>query len=352
MISSWQPPRAIGGIRARAPLRLGLAGGGTDVSPFSDEYGGLVLNATISKYAYATIFPSADGLLHLIAADTDCSWSGVYDGPLEPIQGLELHVGVFNRVAAVCSLGSGLGITVVTHSEAPPGSGLGSSSTMVVTLLEAFSEYLRIPFGEYDLARLAFEIERGDLGLDGGKQDHYAAAFGGFNFMEFYADRVIVNPLRLRSDYIAEFEASLVLFFTGVSRESAAIIREQTERVTSRNPEALEAMHRGKQEAVRMKEAILTGDFDELCRSMRDAWSAKKRMARSISNPHIDAVYDAALAAGARAGKVSGAGGGGFMMFLVDPATRPHVIRTLEGFSGSVVTAGLVKHGAHAWRIK
>jgi D-glycero-alpha-D-manno-heptose-7-phosphate kinase len=247
--------------------------------------------------------------------------------------------------------GQEIPISLITHSEAPPGSGLGSSSTMVVAMVQAFVEYLSLPLGEYDVAKLAYDIERNDLKFAGGKQDQYAAAFGGFNFMEFYADRVIVNPLRIKSNYLAELESSLVLFYTGVSRESANIINEQTRNVVTRDDGAMAALHNVKQEAQKMKEAILQGNWEKLAESLQSSWSAKKKMAASISNAMIESIYCAAIESGAVAGKVSGAGGGGFMMFLVDPVKRPNVIRTLNKFDGQVMTAVFVEHGAHSWRV-
>ncbi|WP_042262221.1 GHMP family kinase ATP-binding protein [Paraburkholderia heleia] len=346
MTTSYVP----GTVRARAPLRLGLAGGGTDVSPYSDDFGGLVLNATIDKFAYATITPRQDGIVELVAADNSVHWSGTATASLDLVKGLELHVGVYNRIVRDYNAGEPLSVHVTTHSEAPPGSGLGSSSTMVVALVHAFVEYLQIPLGEYDIAQLAHDIERVDLAFAGGKQDQYAATFGGFNFMEFYKDRVIVNPLRVKHSVRAELESSLVLFYTGVSRESARIIQQQTDSVKSGNSTSLDALHRVKEEAVKMKEAILKGDFDSFAESMRLSWISKKLMATSISNASIDAIYDAAIAAGARAGKVSGAGGGGFMMFIVDPTKRPDVIRALEQFNGQVFTCNFTEHGAYSWR--
>jgi D-glycero-alpha-D-manno-heptose-7-phosphate kinase len=338
-------------VRARAPLRLGLAGGGTDVSPFSSEFGGLVLNVTIGKYANVTLTGRDDGLVELIAADRELSWTGPAKEALPLVKGLELHAGVYNRINKEFGPRAPLSISIATHSEAPPGSGLGSSSTMVVALIQAFREYLTLPLGEYDLARLAYEIERIDLGLAGGKQDQYAAAFGGLNFMEFYGDRVIVNPLRIKPEHRAELESSLVLFFTGVSRESANIISEQVQNVKTGNQDSLRAMHELKAEAVHMKEAILKGDFEALALAMQRSWEAKKRMANLISNQKINDIYEAAIKEGARAGKVSGAGGGGFMMFIVDPAKRPQVIKCLTEFSASVSTCMFVEHGAHSWRV-
>jgi D-glycero-alpha-D-manno-heptose-7-phosphate kinase len=338
-------------VRARAPLRLGLAGGGTDVSPFSNEFGGFVLNVTIGKYANVTITPRYDGLVELIAADRELSWKGAVSEVLPSTKGLELHAGVYNRIVKEFEPNEPPSISIATHSEAPPGSGLGSSSTMVVALVEAFREYLTLPLGDYDVARLAYEIERIDLGLAGGKQDQYAAAFGGLNFMEFYEDKVIVNPLRIKPEHRAELESSLVLFFTGVSRESANIIKEQVQNVKTGNQTSLQAMHELKAEAVHMKEAILKGDFEALALAMRKSWDAKKRMAHLISNEKINQIYEAAMREGARAGKVSGAGGGGFMMFIVDPAKRPQVIKCLSEFSASVSTCMFVEQGAHSWRV-
>lgn len=343
--------RRIGGkVRARAPLRLGLGGGGTDVAPYTDEFGGYVLNATIDKYAYATLSHLEAGI-EFIAADIDSKWQGQAEYPITYSNGLDLHRGVYNRIVKDFLGGTPISVSIITHSEAPPGSGLGSSSTMVVAIIQAFVEYLALPLGEYDIAKLAFEIERVDLGLAGGKQDQYCAAFGGFNFMEFYSDRVIVNPLRIKPDYLAELESSMVLFYTGVSRESANIVREQSKNVQQKDEKSIQALHEVKAEAQAMKEAILQGNWGNLASSLQRSWDAKKRSASSISNSLIETIYDAAIESGALAGKVSGAGGGGFMMFLVDPTKRPDVIRTLNNFNGQVMTAVFVEHGAHSWRV-
>lgn len=340
-------------IRARAPLRLGLAGGGTDVSPYCDLYGGLVLNATIDKYAYTVIEPGAPGTdLSFCAADKQQAWSG----PCEPVLALDgqldLHKGVYNRIVRQFNDGRPLALRMTTHTDAPPGSGLGSSSTLVVSMIKAFVEWLNLPLGEYDIARLAFEIERQEVGLSGGRQDQYAATFGGFNFMEFHPhERVVVNPLRVKNWIVSELEASLLLYFGGVSRDSARIIDEQTKNVQSKDSSAIDAMHALKQEALSMKECLLKGDFDGLVESMEAGWQAKKRMASSISNPQIEASYELARAAGMRAGKISGAGGGGFMMLLVDPVRRMDVIRALATTQGQVFNCHFTEIGTQGWKI-
>lgn len=338
-------------FRARAPLRLGLAGGGTDVSPYADDFGGLVLNVTINKYAYATLAPRNDGLVFLSNTDSGDSWTGAASAQLPISKGVELHAGVYNRIVKDFCGGKTFGVSITTHSEAPPGSGLGSSSTMVVALVKVFAEMLSLPLGDYDVARLAFSIERSDLGMAGGKQDQYAAAFGGLNFIEFYADdRVIVNPLRLKPHHRAELEASLVLYFTGVSRKSAEIINQQVSNMKSNSTQSMDALHALKQDAIQMKEAVLLGDLSKIAAAMQRSWEAKKATASSVSNAMIDEIFESALLSGALAGKVSGAGGGGFMMFIVEPTKRANVIAKLSEFKGQVMLGGFVEYGAHAWR--
>ena len=340
-------------IRARAPLRLGLAGGGTDVSPYCDQYGGLVLNATIDKYAYTVLQPGgdADGV-HFIATDKQEEWKGEVVSEL-PLDGrLDLHKGVYNRIVREFNSGRPMPLTLTTYTDAPPGSGLGSSSTLVVSMIKAFVEWLNLPLGEYDIARLAYEIERKDVGLSGGRQDQYAATFGGFNFMEFHPnERVVVNPLRIKNWIISELESSLLLYFGGVSRDSAQIIDEQTRNVQQQDHTAIEAMHALKQESIAMKESLLKGDFDGLVQSMEAGWEAKKQMAKSISNPRIEESYELAKQAGMRAGKISGAGGGGFMMLLVDPARRMDVIRALSTTHGQIHNCHFTEIGTQGWKI-
>jgi len=340
-------------IRARAPLRLGLGGGGTDVSPFCNIYGGYILNATIDMYAFAMIETNSDDKIRFMAMDREEYFECNLTDALETDGFLSLHKGVYSRVIRDFNDGKPIPLTIKTYSDAPSGSGLGSSSTVVVAMLQAFVELLNLPLGEYELAHLAFEIERIDLGWNGGKQDQYAAAFGGFNFMEFYADnRVIVNPLRIKSWILSELEASLVLFYTGVSRDSATIIDEQEKNVRESNQQSIDAMQQLKEDALHMKECLLKGQLMEFSRYMGKSWQAKKEMAHNISNSKIDKIYDAAQQAGAYSGKVSGAGGGGFMMFLIDPARRMEFIRAMKQMDGEVIDCHFTKMGVQSWRVE
>lgn len=342
--------------RSRAPLRLGLAGGGTDLSPFCDEHGGAVLNATIDLYAYATLeLRVADGQVHFVAADNGKRVSfdpAVADGAASAAAELPLHYAVYRRIVTQFAGGQALPCRLTTYCEAPPGSGLGSSSTLVVAMVKAFVESLSLPLGEYDIAHLAYEIERLDAGLLGGRQDQYAAAFGGFNFIEFFADdRVIVNPLRIKNWILAELESSLVLFYTGVSRSSARIIREQTDNLVQHGA-AVEAMHQLKSDAFAMKEALLKGNIERIAQLLNSSWLAKRQTATQVSTSLIDRVMSEAFAAGARAGKVSGAGGGGFVTLLVDPLRRMSVIHRLEQLEGRVIACSFTKNGTEGWRVE
>lgn len=339
-------------VRARAPLRLGLAGGGTDVSPYCDTYGGYVLNATIDRYAYAVIKTLDEPVIRLVATDQQVEKCKSITEPLLLNGKLDLHKAVYNEMIFHYNTGKPIPLELNTFCDAPAGSGLGSSSTLVVVMIRAFAELLNLPLDDYKIAQLAFKIERVVCGLQGGRQDQYSATFGGFNFMEFYADdRAVISPLRVKSWIICELEASFVLFYTGVSRESAAIIADQSSNIQAGLVDAMDAMHGIKREALVMKECLLRGDFDGIVESMQQGWDNKKRSAKTVSNPYIEEIYNAAIKAGARAGKVSGAGGGGFMMFFVPPERRMAVIRVLNHFDGQVSNCHFTKHGTQAWRV-
>ena len=335
--------------RSKAPLRIGLAGGGTDVSPYSDQFGGAILNATVSLFAYANIEPLEENKIIVQALDRNeqqqFDWT-----PELPINGtLDLLKGVYNRIYKDYKLPS-TGFRLSTFVDVPAGSGLGTSSTLVVAIIGAFVEWLKLPLGDYDIAHYAYQIEREDLKLTGGKQDQYAAMFGGVNFMEFYEDdKVIVNPLRIKSQYLHELENNLVLYFTATSRESAGIINEQVKNVNSKNEKSIEAMHQLKEQARMMKEALLKGRLDEFGAILDFGFQQKRRMAHNISNSRIEEIYEAAKKAGATGGKISGAGGGGFMIFYCPGNTRHSVVKELKKFGGEVKNYTFTKYGLTTW---
>ena len=338
-------------IRSKAPLRLGLAGGGTDVAPYSELYGGTILNATISMFAYATIEPRQDGKIVLNSIDKNENYEFQAADSLDIDGNLDLHKGIYNRVVKDF-VKKPLAFKLSTYVDAPPGSGLGTSSTLVVAILGAFAEWLGLPMGEYDLAHLAFEIERVDLNMAGGKQDQYAATFGGVNFMEFFReDKVIVNPLRIHDKYLDELAHNLILYHTETSRLSSRIIEQQSQNVMKKNARTIEAMHKLKEQAIMMKEAILKGELDKIGEILDFGWQYKKHMASGITNPFIDEVYKTAIKNGATGGKISGAGGGGFMFFYCPGLTRSNVVEALKKFGGQTKRYEFTTKGLTTWTI-
>lgn len=339
-------------IRSKAPLRIGLAGGGTDVSPYCDIYGGSILNACINMYAYATIKPRDDDKIEFRCEDRGefCTFNSVEH--LEIDGKFDLLKGAYNRLIKDY-IKKPLSFTLTTYVDAPAGSGLGSSSTLVVAIVKAFQEYQNLPLGEYDLAKLAWSIEREDLKMAGGRQDQYAAAFGGFNFMEFSAnEKVLVNPLRIRKEYVNELEFNVLLYYTGTSRLSAKIIESQVENTTKKDEKAIEAMHKLKQQSLDMKEVLLTGKLDTIGELLAYGWENKKRTSSVISNAVIDNIYETAMSAGATGGKISGAGGGGFFMFYCPNNTRYRVIEELAKLGGEFRRFRFTNLGAESWKMK
>jgi D-glycero-alpha-D-manno-heptose-7-phosphate kinase len=338
--------------RSIAPLRLGLAGGGTDVSPYCDEFGGLVLNATINQYAHCTIIPTDEKKIVFEAQDLQVSEEYSLGSLPANGGGLALHRAVHLYMREKHPDASYSGALVSTYCDAPPGSGLGASSTVVVSMVQAYAEWLGLPLGEYDVARYAYTIERIRLPIAGGRQDQYAAAFGGFNFIEFHPnDFVTVNPLRVKQWIVNELQESLLLFYSSVSRESKHIIEQQVSNVESSNQAAIEATHKLRAGAIEMKDALLKGDLRRIGKILEGSWSAKRNLAVGITNSRLDNILDVAIKAGAMAGKVSGAGGGGFVMLLVPPEKRRRVERALEVCEGSCLPFRFSHEGAQAWSV-
>ncbi|MEP7110015.1 MAG: dehydrogenase [Ferruginibacter sp.] len=338
--------------RSKAPLRIGFAGGGTDVSPYSDKFGGAILNATISLSAKASLELINENKIIFHALDRGEIVE--FDLARElPVNGeLDLLKGAYNYMAKHY-ITEPRGFRLSTYVDAPAGSGLGSSSTLMVAILGTFVEWLSLPLGAYDIAHIAYEIERTHLKMAGGKQDQYAATFGGFNYMEFYADdKVIVNPLRIHKPYVYELENNLLLYYTSKSRVSSTIIEEQQKNVTNKNEKSLEAMHVIKEQAREMKEALLKGNINRIGEILDEGFRYKKEMAKGISNPMIDEIYETAKRAGAVGGKILGAGGGGFMLFYCPDISKYKVMHALEPYEGQFNAFRFVEDGLFTWFIK
>lgn len=347
-------------IRSRAPLRIGLAGGGTDLESYSNQYGGCVLNSAVSMYAYCTIYPSNDDRIRIQAYDNKNSIDTEAVSKL-PIEGdhLILHRGVYNHVVREFNCGKPLSFFMCTSNDAPIGSGLGTSSTMVVAILEAFDKWLRLGLNDYQKAQLAYEIERKELKLSGGKQDQYAAVFGGFNLMEFRQDgKVFVNSLNLTRQRILELESSMFLFYSGISRKSADvqmqlaknIIDDQIKNTKEEEQKTMLAMQKIKEGVAIMKDCILIGDFEGIKASFREAWESKKKTSSFVSNPKLEEIIAYATKHGAESVKVSGAGGGGFLLLLCNPVNRQKLLDSMED-KGKIYPVKFSLTGVESWVI-
>jgi D-glycero-alpha-D-manno-heptose-7-phosphate kinase len=337
-------------IRARAPLRISFCGGGTDVPPYCDERGGVVLSATINRYATATVVPGGQSFT-VRSIDYDQSTTYGLDDPFVYDGQLDLAKGVIDHFRRQQKLADGLEVTL--HNDAPPGSGLGSSSAITVALVSALAELLRLPIDDYQVADLAYRIERIEVGIKGGKQDQYATTFGGFNLIEFHpGGTVLVIPLRLRPETLWELEHSLVFVYVGGGHFSDQIIANQVRNYETRRTESVHAMDRLKVLTQDMKRALLVGDLREFGELLHLAWESKRQMARGITSPQIDDLYDAALQGGALGGKMNGAGGGGFMMFVCDPLRRYAVQEALRKGGGQLVNLTFVEPGVRTWTLK
>lgn len=336
-------------IRAKAPLRISFCGGGTDVSPYPEERGGCVLSVTIDKYAWASLIPRPGMELEIASLDYGVRrrYAGV---PLALDGELDLAKGTLNHFAALRPLPAGA--TVFTHSDAPPGSGLGSSSTMVVTLVGGVAQWLGLPLTPYEIAETTFKIERRDVKLSGGRQDQYAASFGGFNFIEFSADQTIVTPLRIPRDVVNELEYHLLLVYTGGTRTSARIVDTQMERYRRGEPAAVAGLDRLKALAIELKNELLRGRLEAFGRLLHEAWEAKKTLAEPITNATIDELYAAARQAGAVGGKILGAGGGGHLLFYCPIEAKHAIAAEMERHGGRVVPFAFEWRGLQTWRAR
>ena len=356
---SWKPAGSgansdLAIVRCRAPLRLGLAGGGTDLSPYCDDYGGTVLNVAINRFALTTIEPRHDSRVRFVSHDLSQEETLEAARELPTDAGLRLHRALYNRIVREFCGGAPLALTLTTSVECPKGAGLGASSALLVSMIGGYRTWLGLPLGDFEVAHLAWAVERRDLDLAGGRQDQYAATFGGVNFIEFAAgERVIINPLQLERNVMHELEASILLGFTGVSRLSSDIIDNQIAAVKDRESgsAAIEGMHQLKRDALELKAALLREELHLVPGIINRSWLAKKSTAPGVSNPHIDQIYEAAMAAGALGGKISGAGGGGFLMLFADPLRREAVRERLEALGVTVSRCTFSREGVFGWRV-
>jgi D-glycero-alpha-D-manno-heptose-7-phosphate kinase len=334
-------------IRTKAPLRISFAGGGTDVPPYPEREGGCVLNATIDNYAWGSLRPRSDNRIRIESVDLGVSLECSVDSELNFDGHLDLVKATILRLQAQNSHG----FDVFLHSDAPPGSGLGSSSALIVGLVGLVKEFKNLPFTEYEIANLAYQIEREDLRIQGGHQDQYASSFGGFNFIEFYGEHVIVNPLRIHQDIVNELEHNLLLCYTGTTRRSDRIIEDQTKRLEEKQEDTLRALREQKQLAMDMKNALLRRRLDDFGDLLHSAWESKKHLSPRISNNSIDEMYQAARKNGALGGKITGAGGGGYMLLYCQFEKKHRVAEALKHLGASATEFAFESRGLQTWKI-
>ena len=331
-------------IRSRAPLRISFAGGGTDVHPYPRLKGGCVLSATIDRYAYVTIIPrnGTQLLVHSldygIKAKFRLDKKIVYDGELDLIKATFRVM----KVRRGCEL--------FIHSDAPPGSGLGASSTMVVATIGAIAKWHGMTLTPYKIAELAYHVEREELQISGGMQDQYAAAFGGFNYMEFFDGSTVVNPLRIDTAHLNELNYKLLLCYTGRTRLSANIVVRQTDAFVSGNKKVSNSLDGLKEIAIEMKNHLLKGKIDEFGVMLDKAWQYKKKLDKAISSKQIDRMYQAAKAKGAIGGKILGAGGGGYLLLFCNFKRKHVVADLLHSMGGEIVPFGFTDAGLQTWQ--
>lgn len=335
-------------VIAKAPLRLGLAGGGTDLEPYCSTYGGAVLSSTIDQYAYCKVEPSDNWIFKSIDLDIEQEFESL---PSSYVQEHKLKLLINTYLNLVDKSFFKTPVKITTYCETPPGSGLGSSSAVVVSLIAAISEYLNIPLGEYDIAKSAFDIERNICNLPGGKQDQFASAFGGFNYIEFFKnDQVIVNPLRLNFKIQNMLEMNTVLYYVGKPRKDARVIETNMNNLKN-NQKSIQATHKIKKTCEEFKVKLLTGDVTGISKLMNEYWNLKLKTSDKIGSEELVEVYDYALQNGANAAKISGAGGGGHMILFTEFENRHRLVSALNSReNGKIVPFKFVKHGVDVWR--
>lgn len=331
-------------IISKAPLRLGLSGGGTDLAPFCFENEGKVLNITINQYAYTTIEKSNNVFFESL--DLGISET------LKETKKLKLHKETYIYFMEHYNNNKNINISVKTLCEAERGSGLGSSSTIVVSMVKAYDKLLSIGLDNYQISEIAYHIERNICKFDGGYQDQYAAAFGGLNYLEFKKEGyVIVNQLKCKQEILDELESMMILYFCGISRDSENIIKSQKKEIKSKKS-SYNAMKKLINESEKFKDCLLKGDINYLLKVFERGWELKKKTSSLVSNKKIEEAFNLAFDEGALCGKVSGAGGGGFILFFCPLDKKIEIENKLNSLNGKVVKCKFINKGALAWKTK
>ena len=328
----------------RSPVRISFGGGGTDLPAYYERYGGAVLSTAINKYFYTILKKRTDGKIQVISSDLRVTetWQ---DFSRMQVKHSDLEI----PLSVLKDLGCHLSVDLFLASEIVAGTGLGSSASVCVGVLKTLSTYLDLPFSKYDLAERSFHIARNVLNKPVGKQDEYAAAFGGLNFITFNPDgSTMVEPVSLRSDLLREFQSNLMLFFTGVAHNSWELLQEQEQSMKSGIASTLDSLREIRELADHLRRALLKGDLRTFGALLHEGWEAKKRISSRISNPLIDQAYALARENGALGGKITGAGGGGFLLLFCEEQHQGKVRDAMARLELREVAFGLDFQGAHA----
>lgn len=334
-------------FQSKAPLRISFAGGGTDVRPYCDLFGGAVVNATIDLYAHAQLWPRTDSARILKMFNQESTQAALPS--LQEDTDLSLPQAVLAYVEHKFGPYAS-GFELVGKLDVEKCSGLGSSSALVVAFLAVLLDWKKIPYQALDLAAMAVDVERNWMHWPGGMQDQYAAALGGVNFLEFRRDnQVTVTPIRLSDSLLARWESRLLLYYSGVVRPPQQIIETQQSNVVAQNEIPLQAMHAIRAQAYQFKDLLEASALEEMGPALHAGFLQKKKMAAGISNPRLDLLYQLAREAGATGGKISGAGGGGFMFFDCAPDKQAAVVAMLRDFGGQFYPLRLTNRGVQSW---
>lgn len=331
--------------RARAPARISFAGGGTDLTHFFTKEGGVVINATIAKYAHATLRWRTDSRIRIYSHDLQVEVEA------DDLSGLALDgkTGLINAVVSLIRPDSGFELEVA--ADFPVGSGLGGSAAVTAAIIGCFNAFRTDPWTRHQVAEMAFQSERLMLNIAGGWQDQYATTFGGFNFMEFSAGENVIVPLRLEDRTMRELEACFVLCHTGKGHHSGKIHTDQKARMQA-SPDAARAAQRQKELTAQMHRALLRGEVHEYGHLLHEAWMAKRQFSSLISDSETDRIYNHAIANGAEGGKILGAGGGGYFLFFAPPFARYRLVNALREIGYESERLMLDADGLQSWKMR
>lgn len=337
--------------RSKVPFRISFGGGGTDMASYTKSHIGAVINTTVRLFTHTSLQLRDDTKVTFRWVNKDEYEEHEFSNELDCSYGLKLFKATHNHICKRFNI-EPFGCDIISNQDVPTGSGLGTSSTLIVSVIGVYMELYNLPLGEYDIAEMAIQIERIELKENGGKQDQYAAAFGGFNYMEFRNNDVIVNPIRIKDKVQDELENNILLYYTNFSRNSSDVLSEQLQKIDANNTTSILSLHALVEQAKMIKDCLIRGNIEGLGEILDYGFKQKKNLANGITTPEIEMLYETAIKAGSTGGKISGAGGGGFMFFYCPNNTKYNVINELNKLKmGYPQAFTWNKFGIRTWQI-